>query len=215
MIDKMGIFRRLFTGLGFLTFLLVLLVTGWIFREDIETWLADVGGDDIAMSEPNPEAATWVEAALNELAAGGGSVETRFTETELQSYVQYRLAPQLPTGVEEPAIELRDSTVAFSAKVDFTRLTVGGDAAASLGRMLGDSARVAGEVFPEVGEVGEGRIHLISLQAGVLPVPPLLFGMAAQQLGLRTDGRTVLFDIPSTVAEVRVENEEIILLMHR
>ena len=215
----MGIFRRLFTGLGFLTFLLILLLAGWIFREDIEAWLANVGADEIVVVETTPEfgpeAAADVDAALEELAAGGGAAETRFTETELQSYVRYELTPRLPAGVGEPAVELRDSTVAFSVMLDFARLPIDADQAASLARLLGDSARVAGEVLPQVGESGEGRLHLVSIQAGVIPVPPLMLGMAAQQLGLRADGRTVLFDIPETIVDVRVENEEIVLLMNR
>ena len=215
----MGIFRRLFTGLGFLTFLLILLLAGWIFREDIEAWLANVGADEIVVVETTPEfgpeAAADVDAALEELAAGGGAAETRFTETELQSYVRYALTPRLPAGVGEPAVELRDSTVAFSVMLDFARLPIDADQAASLARLLGDSARVAGEVFPQVGESGEGRLHLVSIQAGVIPVPPLMLGVAAQQLGLRADGRTVLFDIPETVVDVRVENEEIVLLVNR
>ena len=215
----MGIFRRLFTGLGFLTFLLILLLAGWIFREDIEAWLANVGANEIVVVETTPEfgpeAAADVDAALEELAAGGGAAETRFTETELQSYVRYELTPRLPAGVGEPAVELRDSTVAFSVMLDFARLPIDADQAASLARLLGDSARVAGEVFPQVGESGEGRLHLVSIQAGVIPVPPLMLGVAAQQLGLRADGRTVLFDIPETVVDVRVENEEIVLLVNR
>ena len=212
----MGIFRRLFSGIGVLVVLVALLVTGWILRDDIEAWLANVEGEDIAMSEPNPAAADRVEIRIQELASGtAGAGETRFTESELQSYVEHTLAAQLPDGIEAPAIELRDSTVAFSVTVDFTRLALPGDAATGLGRMFGDSALVAGEVFPEVGEVGEGRLHLVSLQAGVIPVPPVLLGMAGQQLGLRMDGGTVLFDIPAAVAEVRVEDDAVILVMHR
>ncbi|MYG48945.1 MAG: hypothetical protein F4164_06170 [Gemmatimonadales bacterium] len=156
-----------------------------------------------------------MDTALQELAAGGGAAETRFTETDVQSYVRYELVPRLPAGVGEPAVELRDSTVAFTIMLDFTRLPIDADVAGSLARTLGDSARVAGEVLPQVGERGEGRLHVVSLQAGVLPVPPMMIGMAVQQLGLRADGRTVLFDIPETVVEVRVENEEVILLMNR
>ena len=230
----MGIFRRLFTGLGFLTFLLILLVAGWIFREEIGAWLANVDGADIVVDESvaefGPEAAAQVDTALRELttggdpaaapvagdaATGGSTAEERFTETDLQSYVRYQVVPQLPDGVGEPAVELRDSTVAFSVMLDFTQLPIGADAVATLSRMLGDSARVAGEVWPEVGEIGEGRLHLVNLRAGVLPVPPLMLGMAAQQLGLRTDGGTVLFDIPAAVVDVRVENEEIILITSR
>ncbi|MCY3600827.1 MAG: hypothetical protein OXN85_12750 [Gemmatimonadetes bacterium] len=215
----MGIFRKLFKGLGFLIFLLILLIVGWIFRGDIEAWLANAGADEIVVAESmpefGPEAAARVDAALQELAAGGGAAEMRFNETELQSYVRYRLTSRLPTGVGEPAVELRDSTVAFTVMLDFTQLPIEADMAASLTRMLGDSARVAGEVLPRVGESGEGRLDLVSLQAGILPVPPMMLGMAAQELGLRADGRTVLFDIPETVVDVRVENDEVILLMNR
>ena len=215
----MGFFRKLFTGLGFLIFLLILLLAGWIFREDIEAWLSNVGADEIVVVESapefGPEAAAEVDAALQDLAAGGGAVETRFTETELQSYVRYELTPRLPAGVGEPAVELRDSTVAFSVVLDFTQLPIAADMAESLATMLGDSARVAGEVLPRVGESGEGGLHVVSLQAGVIPVPPMMLGMAAQQLGLRAEGRTVLFDIPATVVDVRVENGEIVLVMNR
>ncbi|MXW67201.1 MAG: hypothetical protein F4Z72_09415 [Gemmatimonadales bacterium] len=215
----MGIFRKLFKGLGFLIFLLILLIVGWIFRGDIEAWLANAGADEIVVAESTPEfgpeAAARVDAALRELAAGGGAAETRFTETELQSYVRYRLTSLLPAGVGEPAVELRDSTVAFTVMLNFTQLPIAADMASSLARTLGDSARVAGEVLPRVGDGGEGRLDLVSLQAGILPVPPMMLGMAAQQLGLRADGRTVLFDIPETVVDVRVENEEVVLLMDR
>lgn len=215
----MGIFRKLFKGLGFLIFLLILLIVGWIFRGDIEAWLANAGADEIVVAESTPEfgpeAATQVETALQELAGGGGPAETRFSETELQSYVRYELMPRLPAGVGEPAVELRDSTLAFSVMLDFTQLPIDADMAASLARTLGDSARVAGEVLPRVGESGEGRLHFLSLQAGIIPVPQLMIGVAAQQLGLRADGPTVLFDIPGTVVDVRVENEEVILLMNR
>ncbi len=250
----MGIFRRLFKGLGFLIFLLILLVAGWIFREEIGAWLANVDADDIVVEESVPEfgpaAAAQVDTALRELAAGrdpgvagparsepaavdsaaveptgesaggdeaaaGPAAETRFTETDLQSYVRYQVIPRLPAGVGEPALELRDSTVAFSVMLHFTQLPIAADAAATLSRMLGDSARVAGEVRPEVGEIGEGRLDLVNLRAGVIPVPPMMVGMAAQQLGLRMDGGTVLFDIPASVIDVRVENGEIVLVTSR
>ena len=211
----MGIFRTLSRGVRFLVLLAVLLVVGWIFREDIEAWVANLGGDDIAMNEPSSEAAARLDARLRALASGAGGSEARFTEIELQSYVEYRVAPQLPDGVQAPAIELRDSTVAFSAKVDFTRLAVAGEAATTLGRMFGDSALVVAEVVPEVGAAGEGRLRIASLHAGVIPVPTLLLGMAGRQLGLRMEGRTVLFGIPAAIADVRVEADGIVLVANR
>ena len=211
----MGVIRRLFRSLGVLVLLLALLVAGWIFREDIEVWLANVGGDDVAMNEPSAEAARGLEARARALAAGGVGGETRFTELELQSYVEFRLAPQLPDGITMPSLEVRDSTVAVSARIDFTRLGIAADAAATVGRMFGDSALVAAEVSPEIGAAGEGRLRIVSLRAGVIPVPTLLLGVAGQQLGLRMDGRTVLFDIPRAVTGIRIEDDGIVLTTGR
>lgn len=208
----MAIFRSFFAGLGFLTFLVILAASGWFFRDDIAAWLGNRGGERIVMVEPSPELAAKVEDTLRELAEGGGARETRLTETELQSYFQYRLIDQLPPGVEDPAIDLRDSTIVITAKLDFTRLSVAGAATENLRRMLGDSARVSGEVYPQIGGPGEGRIQILSLQAGIITVPPFLIGAAIEQLGLRADGAAVLVDIPEDVVDVRVENEEIIFL---
>lgn len=206
--------RNLFAGIGFLTVLVALIVVGWIYREDIASWLGNQG-EEIVMSEPSPELALRVERTFEELAEGGGDAETRFTETELQSYVQYRLVERLPQGVEDPAVDLRDSTMAVSARLDLTRLEVAGDAVEGLRRMLGDSARVTGELYPVVDGPGRGRVHILALQAGVFPVPPFLLGGAIQRLGLESDGSAVLIPIPADVVEIRIENEQILLLRDR
>ncbi len=211
----MAIFRSFFAGLGFLTFLVILVAGGWFFREDIAAWLTNRGGEEIVMVEPNPELAAKVEETVRELVEGRGDRETRLTETELQSYVQYRLVDHLPSGVEDVAIDLRDSTVVVTAKLDFVQLTVAGAAAENLRRVLGDSARVSGELYPRIGGPGEGRVQIISLQAGVISVPPFLIGPAVEQLGLRADGPVVLVAIPEDMVEIRVENGEIILLRDR
>lgn len=211
----MAIIRSFFASIGFLVFVVVLVASGWLFREDIAGWLGTRGGEQIVMTEPSAELAMGVEAAVRQIVDGEGARETRFSEIELQSYLQYRLAQQLPDGVDDAAVDLRDSTLYVTAMLDLTRLAVAGAAVENLRRMMGDSARVSGEVYPEIVGNGRGRLHIVSLQAGVFPVPPFLIGNAIQQLGFQSDGQAALFDIPEDVTEVFIENEELVLIRER
>jgi hypothetical protein len=202
--------RNFFAWIGCLTFVVVLAGVGWFYREDIQAWLTT--GDEIVMSEPSTELAIRAEEKFEGIADGTAPGEVRLSEMELQSYVQFRLAEQLPAGVTNPAVDLLDSTVAMSAALDFTRLEVAGDAAEMLRRMIGDSATVQTELYPTVGAPGEGRIEVLSLQAGRVPVPPMLIGTALDNLGLQAEGRTAILVIPADVESIRVENEEIVLV---
>lgn len=205
--------RNFFAWIGCLTFLVVLVLTGWLFREDIQAWLTR--GEEILMAEPSAELAISAEEKFEAIAEGRVGGEVRFTEMELQSYVQYRLAERLPPGVSDPAVDLRDSTVAMTAALDFTRLQVAPDAVEMLRRMMGDSATVQTELYPTVGAPGEGRIEILSLQAGVVPVPPMFIGMVLEGVGIRAEGRTAILTIPDDVESIRVRNEEIVLVRGR
>jgi hypothetical protein len=205
--------RNLFAGIGCLTVLVILGVVAWIFRDDIASWMNS--RDEIVMGEPSPELAIVAEEKIQELIEGRGDRETRFTEAELQSYVQYRLVDRLPPGVGDPAVDLLDSTIAVSAALDFTRLDVGGAAVENLRRVMGDSATVTSEIYPTVGGPGSGRIEVLTLQAGVFPVPPMLIGTAIQGLGLPSEGRVVILAIPADVIELRIESETLVLIRDR
>ena len=205
--------RNLFAGIGCLTVLVILGVVAWIFRDDIESWMRS--RNEIVMGEPSPELAIVAEEKIQELIEGRGDRETRFTEAELQSYVQYRLVDRLPPGVGDPAVDLLDSTIAVSAALDFTRLDVGGAAVENLRRVMGDSATVTSEIYPTVGGPGSGRIEVLTLQAGVFPVPPMLIGTAIQGLGLPSEGRVVILAIPADVIELRIESETLVLIRDR
>jgi hypothetical protein len=205
--------RDFFAWIGCLTFVVVLVVAGWLYREDIQAWLTQ--GDEIVMSEPSAELAMRAEEKLDAISDGTARGEVRLSEMELQSYVQFRLAEQLPAGVTNPAVDLRDSTVAVSASLDLTRLEVAGDEVAMLRRIMGDSATVQTELYATVGAPGEGRIDVLSLQAGVFPLPPMLIGRVLEGVGLRSEGRTAILEIPADVESIRVENEEIVLVRQR
>lgn len=206
----MALIKNVFAGIGCLTVLLVLAVAAWFYRDEIREWVE--GRNRIVMSEPSPELAMRAEEKIQEVLDGEGDAETRLTEVELQSYVQYRLVDRLPPGVYDPAVDLRDSTIAVSARLDLRRLELEGAAAENLRRMIGDSALVTSEVYPTIEGPGRGRAAILSLQAGMFPVPPMLIGMGIRQLGLRGDGNAVLLDLPEDVVEFRVRNEEIILV---
>lgn len=206
----MALIRNMFAGIGCLTVVLVLAVAGWFYRDEIREWVDS--RNEIVMSEPSPELAVRAEEKIQEVIDGEGDRETRLTELELQSYVQYRLVDRLPAGVYDPAVDLRDSTIAVSARLDLRRLEIAGTAVENLRRMIGDSALVTSEVYPTIERPGRGRAEIMTLQAGMFPVPPMLIGMGIQQLGLENQGNVVLITLPENVIEFRVENEELILI---
>ena len=211
----MAVIRNFFAGIGCLTVIAVLAVAAWIYRDDIRAWITS--GDEIVMAEPSAELAERAEQKLRAIAEGTAPDQTRISELELQSWVQYRLAEQLPEGVYNPAVDLRDSTVAVSAELVFSRLAAPGSAADGLRRLMGDSATVVTELFPVVEGSGVGGVTVLSLQAGVVPVPPMFIPNILRQAGLETGegGRTVIFAIPVQVTEIRIVDEEIVLSRHR
>jgi len=209
----MALVKNFFAGIGFLTVLLLLGVSGWIFRDDIEAWVNS--RKEIVMSEPSPELAAVAEKKLQNVIEGEGGRETRFTEAELQSYVQYRAIDRLPAGVNNPAVDIQDSTLAVSAGLDLRVLEVGGEAVENLRRVLGDSALISSELYPSVVGPGQGRVDVLKLQAGLFPVPPMLIGTAIRQMGWPADGAAVLFDIPADVVDLRIENDEVVLVRDR
>ena len=208
--------RNFLAAIGCLTLLVGLAVAGWLYRGDIVEWWSGLLGEEVAAAEPSPELAARAEEKLETLLAGEADEEVRLSETELQSYVRYRLASRLPEGVEEPTVDLRDSLVHLAASLDLVRLGETSRAAESLRRFMGDSAKVNSELYPKVQGRGLGGLQIVSLQAGLVPVPPMFIPRILAQAGFETeDGRTVVFPIPLDVREIRIENEEIVLRQER
>jgi hypothetical protein len=209
----MAVVKNTFAAIGFFTVFVVGGFSAWFFRAEITAWVNS--RNEIVMTEPSPELAGVAEEKIQELIDGEGGRETRLTEAELQSYVQYRSIERLPAGVNNPAVDIRDSTLAVSAGLDLTVLDVGGDAVENLRRVIGASALVTTELLPAVAGQGRARVQVLSLQAGVFPVPPMMIGMALQQTGLVTEGDAVLLDIPADVLEFRIEDEVLVLIRDR
>lgn len=208
----MSAIRNFLAGIGCLIVLAVLLVTAVYYWDDIHRWL-DTRTADVVLTEPTPELAELAEEKIRRFAEGPGEDELRLSEAELQSWVQFRLAEGLPEGVYAPRLVLKDSTVEMSAELDLTRLSAGSQAADGLRRFMGDSTRITTELQPRVTGIGEGAVTVLSLQAGLVPVPPLGIPFVLRQAGFRTDGagRAVLFHLPPEISEIRVEGSEVIL----
>ncbi len=210
----MALVKNAFATIGFFTVVLVLGLGSWIFRDEIKTWVNEK--NEVVMTEPSEELAVVAEAKIQAILDGEGPRETRLTEAELQSYLQYRSADRLPAGVNNLAVDIQDSTLAVSAGLDLTVLDIGGaDEVEMLRRVIGDSALVSSELYPRVTAPGRGRVDILSLQAGLFPIPPMLIGTAIQQMGLPNEGSALLLDLPGDVIEIRIENEELVLVRDR
>ena len=208
--DRSEMIRNFFAWLGCLTFIVVVGLGAWLFRDDIQGWMTQ--GDEIVMTEPSAELAIQADEKIQGILEGSTRGDVRLSEMELQSYVQFRITERLPAGVSDPAVDLRDSTVAMSAALDFTRLTVvAGDQIEMVRRFMGDSATVNTELYPTIVTPGEGRIEVLSLQAGVIPLPAMLINSVLEGVGLPADGQTVLLVLPDDVEAIQVRNEEILV----
>lgn len=206
----MALFRDLFAAVGCLTVIVVVAAVGWLYRDDLRGWWA--ARDRVEAVEPSPELADRAAAKLEFLVDGSGPAEVRLSGAELQSYLRYRLASGLPAGVSDPAVELRDSTLELSVALQLSRLAEESAAAENLRRFFGDSARVRTELQPRVGGEGVGHLTVLSLQAGLVPVPPLFIPNVLGQAGFQTvGGRTIIFPIPPELREIRIEDQEVVL----
>jgi hypothetical protein len=189
-------------------------VGAWTQRDELPAmrdWIADVFGRDSAV-EPSgrasEELARRAEQKLESLLNGSASSTVAFDGSEVQSYVDYRLAPQLPPGVTDPVVMITDSTLALRVRIRLEELqeTMSVEA---LRQILGDSTTIEAEVDPEITSPGVGQVQVLSLRAGAFPIPPLAIPMVLREAGLSTDGgmsRAVTFRVQPNVTSIAVRN---------
>lgn len=206
----MSLIRNFFAGIGCLVVLAAVGVGVWLYGDEIRDWWVSRGA--IEATEPSPELADRAAERLEEFLEPDGPDELRLSEIELQSWARFRGAEGLPAGVTDPQVDLRDSTAALSVALNLATLAGQSEAAGNLRRFFGDSARVNAELLPRVAEPGIGHVTVIGLQAGVVPVPPLFMPNILAQTGFEvTGGNTVIVPLSRDLAEIRIENESILL----
>lgn len=205
----MALIRNALAGVGCLTVLVVGGLTAWLFWDDIQEWWT--ARSAVVASEPSEALAVRAEEKLGAFFEGDEG-EVRVSEVELQSYLRFRMEETLPRGVHNPAVELRDSTVALSVDLDLAELAAASSAAENLRRFMGDSTRVNTELYPRVDAQGRGAVTVMSIQAGLVPLPPLLIPNVLAQTGLETTGgRTILLHLPSDMEEIRIDDDHVTL----
>ena len=139
-------------------------------------------------------------------------------QREINSFLRYQAAPELPPGVSEIEVDLSDSgQVSVFAIVDLS--TIRSDQSPdSLGPLQYLSGRLPVAVQGLVwSESGVGRFDIQSVTIGSISVPPSAISNLIHRYSRneeRPDGIDLdeSFDLPYGVTEVRVEHERAIVI---
>ncbi len=202
--------KNFLARIGCLTLVALVAAGAWLARDDIASWLGRL--DLLPASEPSEALAVRAEQKLATLEdAKPRDVELR--EAELQSLLTYRVAPFLPTGLEDPVVSVRESTLVLSALVRPDRL----DRFAPpelLRQFLADTSRVAAELVPGLEAPGTGRLRVRTIQAGALVIPGLMVPFVLQSLEIpdvETRGERLLIRLPPGVTSVAIREGALVL----
>lgn len=199
--------------IGCLSLILVIAAGGWLFRDDIAGWLRQL--EITSASQPSEDLAERATVKIDALTRRDGERRLELNQAEIQSLLTYRAEPMLPAGIREPVVELRDSTVLFSARVD-PRGLEGLASPEVVERLFSDSAQVIVEVQPGVLAPGIARVEIITLQAGSIVVPSLMIPWILESIEMpdvETTGVTLLLPTPGRVARFEVEAGRLVLEM--
>jgi hypothetical protein len=102
--------------IGCLALILVVVAGGWFFRDDVAGWLRRL--EITSASQPSEDLAERATSKLEAMVSSDGPRRLDLSQAEIQSLLTYRAEPALPAGISEPVVELRDSTLLLSARVD-------------------------------------------------------------------------------------------------
>ncbi|MGW8283134.1 MAG: hypothetical protein ACWGON_07530 [Gemmatimonadota bacterium] len=205
--------RNFLARVGCLTLIAVIGFGVWYFRDDIATRLGRV--EVVARSsEPSEDLARRAEQKLNSLSREGPS-EVTFSESELQSLLTYRAAPYFPRGLEDPIVDVRDSTIVISALVRPGDLEEYAPPEI-MQQFLSDTSRVVATIVPGLRRPGMGQVTVTSLQAGALVVPAIAVPFILQSLeipGMDASGSDILIPLSTAVTGVSIGDASLTIRM--
>ena len=199
--------------IGCFTLVVAVVGGGWWFREDIAGWWRRL--EITASSEPSEALARRAADKLQGMTSADRPTDLRLSQAEIQSLLTFRAAPLLPEGISEPLVEIRDSTILLSARVDPKDLQ-GLASPEVVERLLSDSASVVVELWPGVVAPGVARLEVVTLQAGSIVVPSMMIPWILESVempGVETTGVTVLLPIPGRVERFDVDAGSLVLEM--
>ena len=201
--------------IGCLTLVVLIIGGGWWFREDIAGWWRRL--EITASSQPSEDLARRAADKLQGVASPDRPTGLKLSQAEIQSLLTYRAAARLPEGISEPLVEIRDSTILLSARVD-PRGLQGLASPEVVERLLSDSASVVVELWPGVVAPGVARVEVVTLQVGSIVVPSMMIPWILESVempGVETTGVTVLLQIPGRVERFDVEAGSLVLELAR
>ena len=201
--------------IGCLALILGAVAGGWLFREDLAGLWRRL--EITSSSQPSEEMAQRAEGKLHGLVSGEGSPELELNQAEIQSLLTYRAGPLLPEGISEPLVEVRDTTVLFSARVDPGGLE-GLASPEVVERLFSDSAHVVVELRPGVLAPGVAFVKVVTLQAGSIVVPSMMVPWILDSIempGVERTGVTLLLPTPGRVARFEVDGGSLVLQLVR
>ena len=201
--------------IGCLALILGVVVGGWLFRDDLAGWWRRL--EITTSSEPSEEMAQRAAAKLQGLVSRKGSRGMELSQAEIQSLLTYRAGPLLPGGISEPLVEVRDSTVLFSARVDPGGLE-GLASPEVVERLFSDSAQVVVELRPGVLAPGVALLEVVTLQAGSIVVPSMMVPWILDSIempGVERTGVTLLLPTPGRVARFEIDGGSLVLQMEQ
>ncbi|MBT8461202.1 MAG: hypothetical protein KJO44_01675 [Gemmatimonadetes bacterium] len=196
---------------GCLALILVVVAGGWLFRDDLAGWWRRL--EITSASQPSEDLAERATQKLEAVTARDGMRRLELSQAEIQSLLTYRAGPLLPAGITEPVVELRDSTVLLSARVD-PRGLEGLASPEVVERLFSDSAKVVVELWPGVLTPGVARVEILTLQAGSIVVPSMMVPWILESIempGVETTGVMLLLPTPGRVADFEVESGKLVL----
>ncbi len=196
---------------GCLALIVLVLTTGWVFRKDISGWWNRL--EISASSEPSEKLARDAGRKLQELADGRSGGRLVLSQAELQSLLTFRIMPLVAEGIDDPVVEVRDSSVILSAQLHPEQLE-GLASKEILRQFLSDSTRVTTELVTEVFTPGVAAVRVAGLQAGSIAVPSLMVPWILGTLeipGVESTGSILLVPIPPQVTRIEVTPGELIL----
>ncbi|MCL7971217.1 MAG: hypothetical protein M8866_03865 [marine benthic group bacterium] len=199
--------------IGCLSMVLIVVAGGWWFRDDIADWLQRL--EITSASRPSEQLAARASEKLETFATPAGGDEIALSQAELQSLLTYRAEPLLPEGVSDPVVEVRDSTVVLSARVDPQGLE-GLASQEVIERLFPDSAQVVVELWPGVVSPGIPRVEVLKLQAGSIVVPSLMVPWILESIempGVESTGVTLFLPSPGRVSRFTVDGDQLVLEM--
>lgn len=210
-----GMIKNCLARIGCLALILVVVAGGWFFRDDVAGWLRRL--EITSASQPSEDLAERATSKLEAMVSSDGPRRLDLSQAEIQSLLTYRAEPALPAGISEPVVELRDSTLLLSARVD-PRGLEGLASPEVVERLFSDSAKVVVELLPGVVAPGVAQVEVVTLQAGSIVVPSMMVPWILESIdmqGVETTGVMLLLPTPGRAIHFEVAAGKLVLELAR